>query len=433
MSYKVEKKNTEAVVKITLPWKDVQVEFDKLVKEASKTVAIKGFRKGHVPTDLAEKQVDKALVLSQVAEKMLNTEYGEVMQKENFRLAGMPEVSITKLAVDNDIEATIKIALIPEIELPKDWKKKVAKINKEFADKKVKVTKDQVDEEVKKIAQSRVKHQEVDREAKKDDHVKVDFTVKRDGVVIENGTSKDHSLVLGKGVFIPGFEEEVMGMKKGESKSFTLTFPEKYHAKHLAGKKADFEVTLNKVEERITPEINDEFVQSLGEKFKGKTLSDFQKQLEEGMIEEQKKKNNEDKNKQYLDIIIEDLKIALPESLVKSELQRMISEFSSQISMSGMDFEQYLQMVKKTTDDLEKEWRVDAEKRVKSAMILEKLAEVLEVEISAKEIEEELNKTLSYYKGVKDIDKNIDMKHLYDVTKGILTNQKVLKELSEVK
>ncbi|MCK4635308.1 MAG: trigger factor [Candidatus Moranbacteria bacterium] len=431
MSYTIEKKEGQVTIDIKVTWENAKKEFDKLVKDASKNVSVKGFRKGKVPTDVAEKQVDKTMILSRTAEQMLSAEYAEVSKKENLKIVGQPEVEMKKLAEGNDIEATLKITLMPEVELPKDWKKVVAKINKDFSAKKIEVTKKDVEEELKKIAQSRAEHKEVKRAAKKEDHVKVDFTVKREGVIIENGTSTDHSLVLGKGVFIPGFEEEVIGMKAGDERSFSLNFPEEYHAKHLAGKEATFDVVLKVVEERVTPEINDEFAKSLGDKFK--TLEDFKKNLEEGMLKEKKRTSEEERNNQYLDSIIEKTEITLPEQLVKSELERMIGEFSQQISMSGMTFEDYLAKVGKERTDFEKEWQPDAEKRVKSAMILEELNKELEIKIPSTEIEEELNKTLAQYKGVKDMEKNIDMQQLYEITKGILSNKKAFEVLGEIK
>lgn len=431
MSYTIEKKDSQATIDIKIAWEDAKKDFDKLVKEASKNVSVKGFRKGHVPADVAEKQVDKNLVMSQVAEQRLSAEYAEASKKEDLKIVGQPEVELKKLAEGNDIEATLKITLMPVLELPKNWKKEIGKINKEFADKKVTVTAKDVNEEIERLAQSRVEHKEVKRAAKKDDNVKIDFTVKQDGVVIENGTSTDHSLVLGKGVFIPGFEEEVIGMKVDDEKTFSLKFPEEYHAKHLAGKDAEFDVKLKTVEERVMPKIDDEFAKSLGDKFK--TLKELKDNVKDGMTKEKERSNEEEKNKEYLDSIIDAVKLELPEKLVKIELERMIGEFSQQISMQGMNLDDYLKAMKKTREDLEKDWKADAEKRVKSAMILEELAKELEIEIPSEEIEEEMNKTLAMYKGVKDLEKNIDMQQLYAITQGVLSNKKVFKTLSEIK
>lgn len=431
MSYTIEKKDLQATIDIKVAWEDAKKDFDKLVKEASKNVSLKGFRKGSVPADVAEKQVDKTMIMSQIAEQKLSAEYAEASKKEDLKIVGQPEVEMKKLAEGNDIEATLKIALMPELELPKSWKKEIGKINKDSAKQKLEVTKDEVEEELKKIAESRVEHKEVKRAAKKEDHVKIDFTVKQDNVVIENGTSTDHSLVLGKGAFISGFEEEVFGMKAGDEKTFSLNFPEKYHAKHLAGEEATFDIVLKVVEERVTPEINDAFVKSLGDKFE--KLEDFKKDLKKNMIKEKERMNEEEKNKKYLDSIIDAVKLELPEPMVKHELERMIGEFSQQISMQGMNMDDYLKAMKKTKEDLENDWKADAEKRVKSAMILEELGKELEVKVPSSEIEEEMNKTLAHYKGVKDMENNIDMQQLYAITQGILSNKKVFKTLSEVK
>ncbi len=431
MSYTIEKKEGQVIIEIKVTWEEAKKDFDKLVKEASKNVSVKGFRKGSVPADVAEKQVDKTMIMSQVAEQRLSAEYAAAAKKEDLKIVGMPEVEMKKLAEGNDIEATLKITLIPEIKLPKTWEKEIGKINKKLAGKKVEVTEKEIDAEIEKIADSRVEHKEVKRAAKKEDHVKIDFTVKQAGVIIENGTSTDHSLVLGKGVFIPGFEEEVLGMKAGDEKTFSLNFPEKYHAEHLAGKEATFDVVLKAVEERVMPKIDDEFAKSLGDKFK--TLKEFKESLKENMVKEKEKANEEEKSKNYLDSIIDKLEIILPEQIVKSELERMIGEFSQQISASGMTLEEYLSKIGKEKSDLEKEWRTDAEKRVKSAMVLEELAKELEVEVPSAEIEEEMNKTLSMYKGVKDLDKNIDMQQLYAITQGILSNKKVFSVLAEMK
>lgn len=427
MSYTIEKKDSEATVKIKISWEDAQEDFDKLVKNASKNVSVKGFRKGKVPADVAEQQVDRGLALSQVAESLLGKEYTNLVKKEKIKVAGQPQVSMNKLAEKNDIEATLIIPLMPEVVLPKDWKKIITKINKDFVKEEVKITDKEVEVELKSLADSRAEHKEVERAAKKEDHVKVDFIVKQDGVIIENGTSTDHSLVLGKGVFIPGFEEEVIGMKTGEEKTFSLTFPKEYHAKHLAGKEATFEVTLKVVEERNTPKIDDAFAKSLGEKFKD--LASLKKDLQDGMTKEKEKSNQEKRNNDYLEFVGKEIEINLPTKMVDDEIQRMIGEFSSQLETSGMNFDDYLKRMGKERADFENQWRPDGEKRVLNALLLEELGKVLEIETSSEEIEKEMNKTLAHYKGVKDMEKNIDMQQLYGITQGVLNNQKVFVEL----
>jgi trigger factor len=429
MEYTIEKKDN-VTIDVTIPWTDVQKEFDAVIAEAAKNVSVKGFRKGAVPEEIAQAQVDRAKALSETADKLLRTHYAQIIEKESLKAVGAPQVSVTKLAENNDIEVKIAVAVLPEIELPAKWKKEITKINKEQSGDKAEITDEKIDEEIAHIATSRAQHKEVDRAAAKDDHVKIDFTVKQDGVVIENGTSTDHSLVLGKGVFIPGFEEEVIGMKKGEERSFELPFPEEYHAKHLAGKNATFDVKLNVVEERIVPEIDDAFAASLGEQFK--TLDDLKKSVKEGMEKEEEKKATEEKRTAYLDTLVEMVDADVPHTVLHEELHRMMGEFEQQLSMSGMQFDDYLTKLNKTREDLEKEWEPQAKKRVVSALILEQIADDEEMDIDSKEIEEEMNKTLAMYKGVKDMEKNIDMGQLYEYTKGVMRNDKVFEMLEKL-
>ncbi len=430
MEYKIEKKDG-VHIDVTIPWTDVQKEFDAKIAQSVKSVSIKGFRKGAVPQDLAEGHVDRAHVLADVADQLLRRYYPDIIQKESLKVVGAPRVSVTKLAEHNDIEVKIVAEVLPDIVLPKKWKDAIKKINKENNKEVKTVSDDDVQKELQYIANSRATHNPVDREARSGDHVKVDFTVRQDGSVIENGASKDHSLVLGKGVFIPGFEEEVIGMKKGEEKSFELTFPIEYHAKNLAGKKATFDVVLNLIEERTVSELTDAFALSLGDQFK--TIDDLKKSVKDGMEKDLEKKSFEERRSQYLDALADMMvDVVLPQVIIEDELSRMVGEFEQQLSMSGMKMDDYLQKLGKKQEDLTKEWTPQAKKRVLSALVLEQLAEDEEVIVDSSDIEVELNKTLAMYKGVKDIEKNIDMGQLYEYAKGMLRNNKVFDILEKL-
>ena len=429
MEYKIEKKD-DVHIDVTIPWSDAQKEFDKLVEQAIKRVVVKGFRKGAVPRDIAEARVDRSQILADAADHLLRHHYPEIIRKETLRVVGAPRVSVTKLAENNDIEVKIVAMVLPEIVLPKNWKDAVKKVNKESTKDQSGVTDEDVMAELEHIAAGRATHNAVERAAQSGDHVKIDFTVKQDGVVIENGTSRDHSLVLGKGVFIPGFEEHVIGMNKGDEKTFELSFPEEYHAKHLAGKKASFDVKLNVVEERVAPVIDDAFATSLGEQFKN--LDELKKSIKEGMEKEHEKKVVEERRAKQLDALADLLDVSLPQPVVDDELTRMVGEFEQQISMSGLTIETYLEKIGKTRDELTTEWTPQARKRVISALVLEQLAEDEDVKVDNVEVEAELNRTLAMYKGMKDLEKNIDMRQLYEYAKGMLRNNKVFEILEKL-
>ncbi|HBP00923.1 MAG TPA: trigger factor, partial [Candidatus Moranbacteria bacterium] len=284
--------------------------------------------------------------------------------------------------------------------------------------------------ELSQLAQSRVQLVAVEREAKDGDSVLIDFQVKRQGVPIEGGTSKNHPLVLGKGVFIPGFEENVIGMKAGEEKEFELKFPEEYHEKSLAGNPATFSVKLNAVQERKTPEVNDAFAKSLG---KFETLEELKKNMGEGLLKEKEEQFKEKKRAEYIEKLVESTKAELPEVLVHEELHRMIGEFEMQLSGMGITFDKYLEQIKKSQDDVEKEWQPQAEKRILAALALEKVAKEKEIEVPAEKIEAEINRTMAQYKNVKDVEKNIDLAKLYNYVKGNLQNEEVLKLMEDLK
>jgi trigger factor len=422
-------KNSQIEFTVTVPWGEWEKFIDQAVVDYSKEIKVEGFRAGKAPKNLVEQKVGKGAILDAAAQKAIRDTYGKILVEKKIDAIGSPKAEILKLAEGNDLEYKIATAVIPEVTL-KPWKKGVEKVNKEFESKKVEVTAEDVEKEIAEIAKSRVQHITVEREAQDGDNVMIDFEVKRDSVPIENGTSKNHPMILGRGVFIPGFEENLVGMKAGEEKEFELKFPTEYHDKGLAGKPAQFWVKINEVQERKSPEVTDEFARSLG---KFKDLEDMKKNVREGMEEEKKHELKEGRRAACIEVLIECTEVELPEILIHEELHKMIGEFEMQLQGMGMTFEQYLIQIKKTADDLEKEWEPQAIKRIKAALSLEEVAKEKEIEIPSEEIEAEMNKTLAQYGKIKDAEKNIDLGRLYNYIKGTMVNEKVLELLENIK
>lgn len=415
-------KNSEMEINVSVSWDEWENYIDQAASDYSKEIKIEGFRGGKAPRNMVEQKVGKGALLEAAAQKIIQATYVKVVTEKKLDVIGAPKAEIKKLAEGNDFEYKVVTAVVPEAKL-KPWQKAVEKINKEYAKKKAEVSKEEVDKELENIAKSRVQHVKVEREAKDGDNVILDFEVKKDGVPIENGSSKNHPLILGRGVFIPGFEENVIGMKAGEVKDFELTFPKDYHAKGLAGTPAQFTVTVNEVQERKTPEVTDEFAKSLG---KFKDLAEMRKSVTEGMEEEKKNEMKEKRRAEIIDALIDAIEVELPEVLIHEELHKMINEFGMQLEGMGMTMDQYLAQIKKTIDDIEKEWEPQAIKRVKAALALEEVAKEKEVEVKNEEVEEQMNKTLAQYKKIKDVEKNVDLGKLYNYIKGMLQNEKVL-------
>lgn len=415
-------------IKVSVAWDEWKKFLDQATSELSREVKIPGFRPGKAPKNMVEQKVGKGNIIQEAAEKAIQKTYVDILAEGKIDAIGSPKAEILKIAEGNDLEYKIVTAVIPEIKI-KSWKDEIKKINKKFKDISIEIKEEEVEKEIKKIAESRAIFITVSREAKNGDSVSVDFRVLRNGVPIENGTSKNHTLILGKRVFIPGFEENIIGMKENEEKKFTLKFPEEYHEKSLAGKEAEFEVKLNLVQERQVSEINDEFAKSLG---KFDNLEALKKNIQEGMKKEKELENKEKRRSEFLEEIINLTEAELPEVLMQNELSKMFQEFEIQLSQMGMNLQDFLKKMKKTEEDLAKEWKVQAEKRVKSALILEEIAKQQEIKVENEKVEEEMNKTLQYYKKEKDMEKNIDLGRLYDYTKGTLMNEKTFEYLESL-
>ncbi|KKR20334.1 MAG: Trigger factor [Candidatus Moranbacteria bacterium GW2011_GWA2_39_41] len=414
---------------VTVPWSQWEKYLDKAAAEVSEEIKIAGFRPGKAPRKMVEQKVGAGVILNNAVEKAVQKSYVDFIVKEKIDVIGNPAVEIEEIAEGKDLVYTVKVAVVPTAELKEDYKKEIKKINAEFAEKKTEASEEEIAKELEHIANSRVKLVTVAREIAKDDSAEIDFTVLVDGVPIEGGTSKKHPLVIGKGVFIPGFEENLIGMKEGEEKEFELKFPAEYHKKDLAGRMATFKVKIGIVQERQTPQIDDEFAKSLGE---FENLAALKKNLKEGIEEENSHKLSEEKRTKFLEKIVDSLKVELPEIMIREEVQKMMLEFDQQTQSMGMNIDQYLAHLKKEKKDLEKDWEPQAEKRVKSALALREIVKQEEIKVEASEIELEMNKTVQYYKNVKDFDKNIDMERLYSYTKGILENEEVFKMLDKI-
>lgn len=409
-------------MKVVLPWEEWQGEIEHAKDGMAKSVKLPGFRPGKVPKNMVEQRFGKQAIMVEAAEHVVSHSYAKALEQEKVDAIGQPEVTLGQVKEGEEFTYSIVTAVMPLVKLA-SWRDAVKKVNSEFAKKDTAVADEDIMKELERLATMRAKQVAVNREAKMGDSVLVDFTVKQEGVVIEGGKSENHPLVLGKGVFIPGFEEELVGMKEHDEKSFELTFPSEYHAKHLAGRPATFEVKMRSVQEREVPLLDDAFAKSLG---KFETLAEVKENLKKGMFEEKKEQMKNEHRTEILDALVDKATIDFPELLVKQELLRMTQDFEAQLTQMGLTLDAYLEQMKKTKEALEAEWLPQAKRRLSANLVIEFLAEDEAITVDTPEVEAEMNKALQYYKNVKDIEKNIDMERLYAAVSGQLKNEKVL-------
>ncbi len=409
-------------ITVTLPWEEWQSHREHAVAHMAENINLAGFRQGKVPEAVLEQRFGHEAILIETAEHAVHHTYPKALVDAKAEAIGRPEIKFDAVKEGEPLVYTVVTDVLPEIVL-REWKKTVAKLNAAEQAKSVTISDEEIDKEIAGVAKMRAAFVPVERPAISGDTVKVDFTVMVDGVIIEGGKSTDHALVLGSGAFIPGFEEQIIGMEKAGEKSFELSFPAEYHAKHLAGKLATFAVKLKSVEEQNIPMIDDAFAQSLG---KFESLVALKENVRKGMREEKVRAAKEGRRAAILDTLIAAADMEFPAVLVAEEAKRMLSQFRSQVESMGFEWEKYLIETKKTEAEFVTEWEPQAKKRVAAELILQKLAADESLEADTEAVEAEMNKVFQYYKNVKGAEKNVDMGKLYTSVRGQLVNEKVL-------
>ncbi|MEK7082087.1 MAG: trigger factor [Patescibacteria group bacterium] len=426
---------SEVEIEITIPFSEFEPHVKKAAVLISEKIEIEGFRKGRAPYDVMKNKVGEAAIYEEAAELAVRRTYPEVMTgiknkelgiSEDFTPIGRPEITITKLAPGNELVFKIKVALLPKISLP-DYKAIAQKIRAKKEESAV--GDEETDKTIRWLCDARTQLVTVARPAQKGDRVEVDFEIRHGGVKIEGGESQNHPLVLGEGRFLPGFEDELAGLKAGQKKEFTLTAPEDWRDKAFAGKALDFSARMNLVQERKIPELTDEFAKGLGDFASAEALK---QNVREGLLREKKEKETQRVRALIMEEIAERAEIEVPNVLVAGETEKMLAELKSGAEQMGMQWADYLAHVKKTPEELQNGWQGEAEKRVRIALCLGEIARQEKIKPAEEEITARANQFLAQYQSPDETAKNIDAKQLKEYARGILKNEKVFEFLETV-
>ena len=419
-------------IEVTLPFTEFELHVKRAAAALSEERDIEGFRRGKAPYEAVKNKFGESTIYERAAEHAVRKTYPSLMENlednppegmKQFLPVGSPEITITKLAPGNELIYKAKIALMPSVELP-DYQsiaKKLAAGKKE-----VSVTEDEITKTLEWIRESRMEVAPVEREARDGDGVEVDFEIRHNGVKWENGESKNHPLVIGKKTFIPGFEEHLIGMKVDEEKNFSLTLPDDWRDKALAGKSIDIHVIMKLVKERNLPELTDDYVKQLGA---FENLDALKKNISEGLLQEKKEKEQQRVRVIIIEAIAEKIKVELPDILVEREIEKMTDELKQSIEQMGMKWDDYLLHLKKTGDELKAEWRTEAEKRVRIGLTLRDIATREKINPTEEEIKQKSDEFLKQYGSPKDAEKQIDPDRLREYARGIVKNEKVFEFL----
>jgi trigger factor len=416
--------DTRVLVTITLGKDELVAAEQVALKKLSKDVKVAGFRKGHVPLNVAAKNIDPTLLGQETLENALSKAVAEAFIEKQLQALERPEVDVKKFVPGESLEFTAEGDVLPKVVLG-DYKKLKCEKTPE------KVTKADVDEVVERIQKSMAEKKESDEPAKMDDEVVIDFVGKKDDVAFDGGTGTDYPLTLGSNSFIPGFEEALVGHKVGDTFDVPLTFPEEYHAKDLAGQPVVFTVTIKKVNQLVLPELNDEFAAKVGPF----TAFDELKKDIKAEITAQKDREATDKLKDELVMsLVKSSKVAVPKVLQDDQVRSIEQDLTQNLMYQGLSFEQYLETKGYADRDAWREAEANeaADNRIKAGLVLAELSKELKVEASSEELAEHLNQYRSQYANNPDMAKRFDEPDIQREVANRLITEKTVNQLVEL-
>jgi trigger factor len=384
---------------------------DKAFKKVVKKVNVPGFRKGKVPRAIFEKRFGVEALYQDAIDILLPDAYKQAVEQTGIHPVDRPEIDVEQIEKGKSFIFKATVTVKPEVELG-EYKGIVIE-PKEF-----KVTDEDVEKELKN-RQERVASLEVvdDEEAslQDGDHALIDFEGFVDNEPFEGGQAENYNLVIGSGTFIPGFEEQMIGMKKGETKDIEVTFPEKYHNEELAGKPALFKVTVKEIKRKNLPPLDDEFAKDVSE---FETLEEFKQDLRNKLEERAKEEENQYKRDYVIEKAAEAAIIDIPEVMIKNEAHKMVHEFEERLLMQGLNLATYFNFTGQDEESLMEQFKENAEKRVRINLTLDAIATKENIEVSEEEVDAEFERLAEQYKRSKE-----EVKTLFEA-RGLLDSVK---------
>ena len=389
----------------------IQTAEDRLAQQ----VKIDGFRQGKVPKDRIKKEIGEEVILEEGLNIALQDSLAKTLEKEKIEVIKVSDLKIKENSLSK-LLYSVELLVFPPIKIGDLAGFKVQK-------KQISVDRKEINDAIEFIRISHSKFIPKNKQVEKGDRVEIDFEVTSNGLPIEGGVSKNHPVVVGDNKFIPGFEDQILGMKAEEEKNFSLTAPKDYFHKAVAGKELDFKVKVIKVEEVQKPDLNDEFAKTLG---RFKNLHSLECNVSEGILDEKKNKEQQRLRLEILSAILAKSKIELPEHMIDERLNEMVLKFDNDLHLKGMELSMYLTHLNKNEDDLRKDWRPEAEKQVAYTLILKKVAKDNNIKPTPEELEETTNNLVQALVARGQTNpEDINLENIREMASAELTNEKI--------
>ena len=414
----IEKEAVRAKVTVEITRAELEPAINKVYLKVRKDISMPGFRKGKAPRMVIEAAYGKHVFFEDAIEEMFSDIYKECVLSQDIKPVGRPSVSKLDIADDDSVTMVIDTDLYPEVTLGQYKGLEVEKAE-------AAVDASEVDAEIDRMAKNIAQIITVDRAAKDGDTAVIDFEGFKDGVAFDGGKGEAYELKLGSGSFIPGFEEQVVGMSAGEEKDIDVTFPENYHAKELAGAPVVFKVKLHEVKETVVPEKDDEFVKDVSE---FDTMAELRADIEKKILDE--KQNGIDRafENAAIEKAVANMTVEIPDSMVEEELDHELERMDYELRSQGASLKAYANMMGGNLDNIRNSLRPSALNTVKTNVMLDAVVDAEKLEVSEEECEEEYKKLAdSYQLELEKVKELLDMKGM----KGDLQVRKAAKLIAE--
>lgn len=427
MSVKIEKQeNSKVVLEFTMSKEDFNKNLDKAFVKNAKYFKVPGFRNGKVPRAIVEKVYGETVLFDSVIEDTVDDEYRIAIEENKLEVVSKPELDIKQIGKDKDLIYTVTVYVKPEATVKEYKGIEIKKFD-------TKVLKKDIDNALDQARDKNARTITVeDRALEMKDISTIDFEGFVDGVAFEGGKGENFELTIGSGQFIPGFEEQLVGMKIGEEKEINVKFPEEYHAENLAGKDAMFKVKLISIKSKVLPDLDDEFVKDISE---FDTLDEYKKDVEKKLKEEKEKQAEADKEAQAIEKLVENTEVVIPESMIQDQMEQMVEQFNANLSYQGLNLETYCQYVGTTVDAFKETLKPQATKDIKLKLALEYIAKKENIAATDEDINNKIDELAKEYgnenadslKNNENIKKYMSERVLQDKTLKVVLDNVVIK------
>lgn len=389
MSLQVEKlENNMAKLTIEVEATELEKAIQAAYQKNKGKISVPGFRKGKVPRQLIEKMYGKEVFYEDAANTLIPDAYEKALEDCEETIVSTPKIEVTQIEAGKPFIFTAEVALKPEVKLGKYKGVKVEKAD-------IDVTDDEINEQIEKERENNARMIEVEgRAIENGDVATIDFEGFVDGVAFEGGKGENYPLTIGSGSFIPGFEDQLIGKNKDEEVEVKVTFPEDYHAEDLKGKEALFKVSVKEVKVKELPALDDEFASEVSE---FDTLAEYKEDVKKKLAEKKEKEARNAKEEAVLDAIIADAAMDIPDAMLETQQRQIVDEFAQRLQMQGLSLEQYFQFTGLNAEKLLEQVKPQADRRIKSRLVLEAIVAAENIAASEEEYEKELARMAEVY------------------------------------